>query len=207
MSIRLSVILIPVLIAFGLPSALAGEPPRSLDVPAYVDELVANGEASVGELTAALQGPHAGRAIEALGRIGSAGAAKPLLALAEAPDGETRAAVAWALGRCKDPAALPALVKLAGDRHAPARAAASWALGRLADPRAADALRQAVQDSDRNVRLAAVRGIAEGRLAVFFAVLTPRLDYETKMVPVEDETGKPKDPPELVEKVFRVEPD
>jgi len=195
------------LIVMGLFSAVAGEPPRTLEVPAYVDELVSKGDAAVGELVAALQGPHAYRAIDALGRVASGKAVQPLLPLTESADGETRAAAAWALGRCKDPAALPALLKLAGDAHAPARAAATWALGRIADPKAADALRQAAQDPDRNVRLAAVRGIGEGKQPAFFAVITPRLDYQAKMVAVEDAAGKPKDPPELVEKEFWIEPD
>ena len=199
--------IIMIALAAAGPLAPAAEP-RSLEVPAYLDELVSKGDAAVAELVAALQGPHAYRAIDALGRIGSAKAVQPLLPLTGSPDGETRAAAAWALGRCKDSAALPALLKLAADPHAPARAAATWSLGRIADPKAADALRLAAQDPDRNVRLAAVRGIAEGKQPAFFAVITPRLDYQARMVAVEDPaTGKPKDPPELVEKVFWVEPD
>ena len=196
-------------------SVYAGEP-QSLDVPSYFEELVAKGNTGVNDLVAALQGPNADRAIAALGRIGSPAAVQALLPLAAAPEGETRAAAAWALGCCKDAAALPALLKLADDPHAPARAAAFWALGRLGDTKAFDVLRRAMQDRDRNVRLAAARGIGDGKQPAFLSALTPRLEYEVRMVAEEDPAAgtrakaaaaKPAEPPKMVEKVFWTEPD
>ena len=201
--------------------AAAGEP-QSLDVPSYFEELVAKGNAGVNDLVAALPGPYADRAITALGRVGSPAAVQALLPLAASPEGETRAAAAWALGSCgaatKDAAALAALLKLADDPHPPARAAAFWALGRLGDPKGIDALRRGVQDPDRNVRLAAARGVGEGKQPAFLAALTARLDYEVRLVAEIDPaaakraktakaTDKPADPPRMVEKVFWAEPD
>ena len=192
-----------ILSACCLPCA-AGE---SLDSPPYFDEVVARGNAAVPGLIAALGGPQAQWAAAALGRIGGPAAAKALLPHAAAKDGELRAAVAWALGQSGDSSAVQPLMKLPVDEYPPARAAAMWALGRLGDQAAASALRSGAGDADRNVRLAAVRGISEGKQPAFLAILAPRLDHEVRWEPEEQDDEDPEKPPVLVEKVHWAEPD
>ncbi len=126
--------------------------------------------------------------------------ADPLADL-KAADGELRAQAATALGETADRAALAVLTQAATDSYAPARAAALWALGKLGIASAADTLAKGLADPERNVRLAAVRGIEAGTQKAFAARLAPRLEFEVRLEPDE------KDPKRVVEHVYWSEPD
>ncbi len=153
-----------------------------LDLPANFTAIVQAGEPALPDLTAALTGPRAGLAAQALGQMRLPSATPALLLLLKSPDAELRAAAAWALGQCAGPEtapaiAAPAIAALVSDPHPLARAAAVAALAQWPKFDAAPAWRAGLADADAAVRSATIHALRQGGRKDLFSLLLPLLDY------------------------------
>ena len=132
-----------------------------------------------GALVAALaDGDNPGRrnaALETLVRCGSA-AVPALLASAASPDPDVRKQVVDALTGIADPASADPLKELLTDPDPNVRGAAADALGAIGRPQSrAPLLRAVAEDSERLVRLSALRALARLESSVTVAELGPAL--------------------------------
>lgn len=91
-------------------------------------------------------------AVNVLGRLGSSGAARPLVARLDDPDVRVRQRAARALGQIGEPAVAGALAACLHDEPIPVRREAAEALGRLGGPEALDGLLSAVDDDSETMR-------------------------------------------------------
>ncbi|GDY20765.1 hypothetical protein LBMAG56_21110 [Verrucomicrobiota bacterium] len=165
------------LVAAPLHAGPFAEQAAKLDLPANFTAIVQAGEPALPDLTAALTGPRAGLAVQALGKMRLKSAAPSLLPLVKSPDAELRAAAAWALGQCAGPDTAPTLAALIADTHPLVRAAAVHALAQWPQFDAAPAWRTALADADPAVRSAAVTALRASRRTQLFPLLLPLLDY------------------------------
>ena len=179
-SLRYGVLLL-LAIAVLLPSTLRAGPfaaqTATLDLPANFTAIVQAGEPALPDLTAALTGPRAGLAAQALGQMRLPSAAPALLPLLKSPDAELRAAAAWALGQCAGPETAPAIAALVSDPHPLVRAAAVAALAHWPNFDAFPSWRAGLADADPDVRSATVHALRQSGRKELFPLLLPLLDY------------------------------
>ena len=159
---------------FGGPFAV---PTAGIDLPSNFTAIVQAGEPALPDLTAALTGPRAGLAAQALGHMGLASATPALLPLLKSPDAELRAAAAWALGQCAGPDIAPSVAALVSDPHPLVRAAVAHALAQWPKFDATPAWRTALADSDPAVRSAVIHALRQSGRKDLFPLLLPLLDY------------------------------
>lgn len=190
-----------------LPSPLPAGPfalqTAALDLPANFTVVVQAGESALPDLTAALTGPRAGLAVQALGQMRLKSATSALLPLLKAPDAELRAAAAWALGQCAGADTAPALAALVSDPHPLVRSAAVTALAHWPQAEVASAWRTALADTEPAVRSATVHALRQGGRKDLFPLLLPLLDYRLEK-PAEKSGAK--ENPGLTDEVVWREP-
>jgi HEAT repeat protein len=112
----------------------------------------------------------------AIGRLGDATAAEPLMDGLNDSDPDTRLYVAWALGQLHDARAVDPLIRLVEAPDPNLRKMAIYSLGMLADQRAAAPLRGALNDSQQDVRWNSALALARLRDPAGTSVLHQMLD-------------------------------
>ena len=176
-AVRLALVLLFTLLPSPLPAGPFAAQTAALDLPANFTAILQAGEPALPDLTAALTGPRAGLAVQALGQMRLKSATPALLPLLKSPDAELRAATAWALGQCAGPDTAPPVAALVSDPHPLVRAAAVTALARWPQADAAPAWRTALADTEGTVRSAAVHALRQSGRKDLFPLLLPLLDY------------------------------